>query len=56
MSGRHTRGSGYEADIEKYNAAVSLGWQVLRGTMKHLKDGSLVFQADALLRGVLWGP
>lgn len=28
--GRHTRGGGYTKDAEKYNAAVLLGWRVLR--------------------------
>jgi hypothetical protein len=28
--GRHTRGSGYERDLEKYNTAATLGWRVLR--------------------------
>lgn len=28
--GRHTRGYGYAADCEKYNAATLLGWSVLR--------------------------
>ena len=28
--GRHTRGSGYIKDCEKYNSAVMLGWRVLR--------------------------
>jgi very-short-patch-repair endonuclease len=30
--GRHTRGAGFEADAEKYNAAAELGWVVLRYT------------------------
>ena len=30
--GRHTRGSGYKADCEKYNAAVADGWAVFRIT------------------------
>lgn len=29
-AGRHTRGSGYLADMEKYNAATMLGWRLLR--------------------------
>lgn len=28
--GRHTRGKGFLGDIEKYNAAASLGWRVFR--------------------------
>jgi len=28
--GRHTRGSGFLKDCEKYNAATLLGWRVLR--------------------------
>jgi very-short-patch-repair endonuclease len=28
--GRHTRGQGFIDDIEKYNAALELGWRVLR--------------------------
>lgn len=30
--GRHTRGSGFEKDCEKYNTAALLGWTVLRFT------------------------
>jgi very-short-patch-repair endonuclease len=30
--GRHTRGSGYSADCEKYNEATRLGWRVFRLT------------------------
>jgi hypothetical protein len=30
--GRHTRGAGFVADMEKYNRAAVLGWKVLRVT------------------------
>lgn len=33
---RHTRGTGFLADIEKYNTATSLGWRVLRATPQTL--------------------
>ena len=34
--GRHTRGAGFEADAEKYNAAAVMGWTVLRYTANML--------------------
>lgn len=30
ISGRHTRGSGFVNDCEKYNNATALGWRVFR--------------------------
>jgi very-short-patch-repair endonuclease len=30
IAGRHNRGSGYLADMEKLNAAAEAGWRVLR--------------------------
>lgn len=30
VQGRHTRGSGFVKDMEKYNAAAVLGWRILR--------------------------
>ncbi|HEV2521055.1 MAG TPA: hypothetical protein VGT24_01630 [Candidatus Acidoferrales bacterium] len=29
-SGRHTRGRGYQADLDKLNAATAAGWQIFR--------------------------
>jgi len=39
VAGRHTRGSGFLADCEKYNEATLLGWSVLRVTDRHIKSG-----------------
>lgn len=36
---RHTTGSGFENDCEKYNFAAMDGWVVLRFTSTMIKDG-----------------
>jgi len=41
MGGGHTRGAGYSANLEKYNAAAALGWIVFRFTPKMLDDDPL---------------
>ena len=49
--GRHTRGSGFVADCNKYNAATVLGWRVLRVTTSHLRDEqAVVEQIQAILK------
>ena len=35
--GRHTRGIGFVKDMEKYNAAASLGWRVFRFTPQQVR-------------------
>lgn len=40
VAGRHSRGAGFEADIEKYAEAACLGWTVLRALPKHVRDGT----------------
>ncbi|AOA58259.1 DUF559 domain-containing protein [Acinetobacter larvae] len=40
--GRHTRGKGYQADIEKYNAATILGYTVLRFSTADVKSGGAI--------------
>ena len=40
--GRHTRGSGFEADAEKYAEALMLGWRVLRVTGHQVKSGKAI--------------
>jgi very-short-patch-repair endonuclease len=39
--GRHTRGTGFEGDCEKYNAAQLLGWTVFRLTGRLLTADSI---------------
>lgn len=40
-NGRHNRAQGYEGDCEKYNAAVMVGWRVLRFTGDMVRDGRM---------------
>ena len=37
--GRHTRGAGYVADLEKYNSAARWGWRVFRFTPAQITSG-----------------
>lgn len=39
INGRHNRGSGFEADMTKYNAAALAGWTVLRFGGTAIKSG-----------------
>lgn len=36
VRGRHTRGAGYIADMEKYSEAAARGWRILRVTPDQL--------------------
>ena len=49
--GRHTRGSGFEKDCEKYNAATKLGWRVLRCTGKTIQNGTAIRDIESCLYG-----
>ena len=40
--GRHTRGNGYLGDMEKYNAATMLGYQVIRFSTAQVKSGKAI--------------
>lgn len=52
--GRHTTGKGFQKDCEKYNAAVELGWRVLRFDSAMVRDGRALQQTEKLLRGDAW--
>ena len=47
--GRHTRGSGFTNDCEKYNAALMNGWRVYRCTPDMIKKGIVVKDLTILL-------
>jgi len=54
IRGRHTRGSGFVKDCEKYNEAAILGWCVLRVPAIMIKDGhALDFIKRALIQAEL---
>lgn len=42
IQGRHTRGSGFIGDIEKYNELALAGWMLIRITYAMIADGSAV--------------
>ena len=47
--GRHTRGSGFEKDCEKYNEAVLLGWKILRFSTQSVKSGCAIQMTKLVL-------
>lgn len=50
-NGRHTRGSGFEKDCEKYNAAMILGWRVFKVTRSMVEKGIAIQLATEALHG-----
>lgn len=46
--GRHTRGSGFQRDLEKYNRASAIGWRVLRFSGQDVKSGRALDEIEAL--------
>jgi len=47
--GRHTRGKGFIQDMEKYNAATMLGYQVLRFSTEQVKAGFAVQHIEKMV-------
>lgn len=47
--GRHTRGKGYLGDMEKYNAATMMGFQVIRFSTDQVKSGHAIQQIEMMV-------
>lgn len=47
--GRHTRGKGYIGDMEKYNAATMMGFQVIRFSADQVKSGHAIQQIEKMV-------
>lgn len=47
--GRHTRGKGYLGDLEKYNAATMMGFQVIRFSTDQVKSGHAIRQIEKMV-------
>ncbi len=47
--GRHTRGKGYIGDMEKYNAATMMGFQVIRFSTDQVKSGHAIQQIEKMV-------
>ena len=50
VQGRHTRGSGFVKDMEKYNAAAELGYRLFRYTPKDVKSGKMFAQVEGVVK------
>ena len=48
-NGRHTSGKGYIGDMEKYNAATMLGYQVIRFSTEQVKSGLAIQQIEKMV-------
>jgi len=47
--GRHTRAKGYLGDMEKYNAATMMGYQVIRFSTDQVKSGHAIQQIEKMV-------
>jgi hypothetical protein len=55
IQGRHNRGGGFRDDIEKANAAVCLGWGILRALPEQLLKADTVEMVKRAMRAKLAG-
>ena len=51
IMGRHTRGSGFVKDMEKYNEATFLDWKLLRFTPNDVRTGNAIKFLNKYFRG-----
>ena len=51
IGGRHTSGSGFVKDMEKYNAGVVFGWRLLAYTPQQFKNGGPIPDLEAIYGG-----
>lgn len=49
-SGRHTRGAGFEADMEKYALATQLGYVVVRVSQRMITSGLALTTIESALK------
>ena len=47
--GRHTRGKGYIGDMDKYNSATMMGYQVIRFSTEQVKSGLAIKQIEKMV-------
>jgi len=50
VGGRHTQGRAFEADCEKYDEAILMGWRVIRVTPRMIRDGKAIHYIQSLLK------
>ena len=51
INGRHNRGKGALADMEKRNAAQKLGWMVFHFVPEQVRDGMAIQSITEILKG-----
>lgn len=51
IGGRHSRGKGFQADLDKYGEAFAMGWVVVRATPQMVANGTVAQWIERRLRG-----
>ena len=52
IGGRHTSGSGFVKDMEKYNFATAMGWKIFRFTPQQLRNSEHIKFIEFFLKEV----